>query len=123
MNEIFELLFQARDYTHFIHLKERRLGRHIALGEFYEELTPLMDELIELYLADSKELEIPSSINLPVGVEVTAYIKTIAAALNKLGKDIDRLDVQDVVAEIVKLCYHTLYKLSLDQAYVEKNND
>jgi hypothetical protein len=50
--QLVALLFCAREYTHRKHLSIRGEGSyaiHEALGEFYDELVPVIDSLTEMY--------------------------------------------------------------------------
>lgn len=49
MNEIIAQLFLVRDIAHAIHLRTRSFAQHVALGDFYTAIVPLIDALAEAY--------------------------------------------------------------------------
>jgi hypothetical protein len=50
MANLIGLLLKARDVTHMWHWKVKSLSMHLALGDLYEELLDLTDELFEMYM-------------------------------------------------------------------------
>ena len=48
MENLLALLLQARNVAHVHHWKTKSFAQHLALGELYELLTELADELAEL---------------------------------------------------------------------------
>jgi hypothetical protein len=49
MHDLICQLFTARDAAHELHLKTRSFAAHMALGDLYEELIELADDLAEAY--------------------------------------------------------------------------
>jgi DNA-binding ferritin-like protein len=45
-------LLKARDTAHMWHWKVKSFSMHMALGELYEELLELVDELFEMYMGE-----------------------------------------------------------------------
>lgn len=113
MEEVIRLLLQSRDYTHFIHWNTDSYAEHEALGIYYEELIPLVDQLAELYLGYDKKFPIPTSINLPEDVSIVSYLSNIGNAIDAFTRNIAREDIKNVLAEILSLINQTLYRLSL----------
>jgi hypothetical protein len=55
INTLISALFEARTITHLLHLNTRSFARHMALGELYDTLNELADELAEMYLGTTDE--------------------------------------------------------------------
>lgn len=51
LESFFGKLFEVKNFAHLIHLRQPKLdlATHLSLGDFYEQLTNLADELIESY--------------------------------------------------------------------------
>lgn len=49
MNNIISMLLKARDVAHVHHWKVKSFSLHIALGELYEALQSMTDDLAEMY--------------------------------------------------------------------------
>lgn len=99
--KIFGLLFGVRDFAHKEHLLSKSYAQHVALGDFYESILELSDELIESYQGKYGLLKFnitePSSLKEFVGV-IDSY------KFNESYLD-NQLD------EIRKITYKTIYKL------------
>jgi hypothetical protein len=50
METIISTLFAARDAAHILHLKTRSFAAHLALGDLYDKLVELADDLAEIHL-------------------------------------------------------------------------
>lgn len=50
MSDLLEKLFAARDAAHMWHWKVKSLSLHLALGDLYEGLVDMADELAELFM-------------------------------------------------------------------------
>jgi len=50
MDNLLGQLLLARTVAHVLHWKVKSLSLHLALGELYEQLTELTDELAEIYM-------------------------------------------------------------------------
>ena len=55
-NQLVACCFNVRDQAHYLHLGSHTLGHHLALGTFYEDLTELLDELVEVWQGTSMQL-------------------------------------------------------------------
>jgi len=63
--QIIYKLFQSRDYTHFIHLRERRYARHMALQGYYSAIVDLIDALTEIWMRHDKEFPLVQAVQFP----------------------------------------------------------
>lgn len=49
IDELAAKVFADRDMAHMQHLRTDSYAEHVALGEFYEAVIPLVDDVIEMY--------------------------------------------------------------------------
>ena len=115
MKNILLLLLQTQDQTRILHWQTTSYAKHIAFGNFYDALTPLIDLLVECYQGkyDRIYLDDKNTISLK---DVSEDPENIFAELSKaLSEDfpdiIDEIDTDllnirdEIIAEINKLEY------------------
>lgn len=118
MEELIIALFGARDYAHLNHLADRQLGKHNALGMFYEGIVGKIDALAEVWMQDRKVFNVPSSINI-APMPPSTYFKSMSDAIDKFAKDsAQRESVRNILAGIQEEFDLALYRLSLDKKYL-----
>ena len=115
MKNILLLLLKTQDQTRILHWQTKSYAQHIAFGNFYDALTPLIDLLVEcyqgkydrIYLDDENTIELkdvsdnPESIFSELG---DALANDFADIIDE--KDTDLLNIRDeIIAEINKLEY------------------
>jgi DNA-binding ferritin-like protein len=109
-------LFLAREYAHRAHLRVTGPGsyaKHVALGEFYNEIIENADSLTEAYQGRHDIIEIPY---LPM-VDEEDPVKALEQLLDDVEKirydAIDKKDtaLQNIVDESVATFLSALYKL------------
>ena len=117
MNSIGEFiltLLHAVTNTHIIHWQciDRSYAEHVALGEFYEELQELVDDLMEGIMG---KYELPA--DMPVMYyhpaksgkeELTALKDYVAQARTQMPED---SEIQNQIDEIASLINKTLFLL------------
>lgn len=114
IGDLIALLFLSRDLAHRAHLKTTSYAQHMALGDFYEGIISLADDLAEAYQGRNGVID---DIPLPDGDGVQDIINTLAAHMKWVEdnryKAIDKSDtpLQNIVDEVVALYLRTLYKL------------
>jgi hypothetical protein len=115
MEKMISLLFFCRDYAHKEHLNTNSYAHHMALGDFYEELVEMADDLVEMYIGKNGSLsDVPIMTNKPSG----SVIDVLRAQVEWIEKnrykvcDKDDAAMQSLVDPIVVLFYQTIYKLS-----------
>lgn len=118
--QIIYKLFQSRDYTHFIHLRERRLGRHNALSGYYEGILPFIDAITEIWMRHDKEFPLVQSIEFPT-TDIKDYLIELSSLIEQITRSEIREDLKNKFAEVLELINQTLYRLSLDETYLEQN--
>lgn len=119
MEDIASMFFHSRTQAHEFHTKVTgpgSLALHKALQEYYEEIVPLMDGVIEAYQGQFGLIEY-KQVN---GVDNDASKENIIKYFDNLIKFLDtkrkepKLDVswiQNELDNLTKLLYSTRYKL------------
>jgi hypothetical protein len=82
METIISTLFAARDAAHLLHLKTRSFSAHLALGELYDKLIELADDLTEIHLGKYAKYgglvgDAPSALDF-TGMSALQFIGTLA---------------------------------------------
>ena len=116
MKDILVLLLQTQEQSRILHWQTTIYARHMAFGNFYDAVTPLIDNLVEcyqgkygrIYLEDDNTLTLKdiSDDNL------NDLLNNLASSLsndfnNEIeDEDTDLLNIRDeILAEINKLKY------------------
>lgn len=118
--QIIYKLFQSRDFAHIMHLHHKKLGMHLALGEYYEGIVPCMDSIAEIWMGYSKVFPVVESISVP-NTSPVAYFTALSDMIDQVTKQDIREDLKNKFAEVLELINSTLYKLSLENEYLEQN--
>lgn len=106
--------FAVRTQAHFAHLQTTSYAQHVALGEFYDKLTGLLDDFAEQWMGlnEARVGKFPS-ISLdgsPEPYELLAeYLHLLDTGGDKVCDDDPTL--LNTLADIRELTMHTLYKL------------
>lgn len=97
--------------THILHWQTKSFSEHMALGEFYNEMQDLVDELVEAYQGKygiiegfTNDFEVASN-PLEYLVSLSDEVKQYRAAFPQDS------ELQNLVDEIAALIDSTVYKL------------
>lgn len=111
-----ELLFSVSQ-AHVYHLQTKSYAEHKALGEYYESVRDIIDELAEAYqgkygIIDYHVTRINQNyINKrDVIVFFSRLIKVTIETRNELSSEDDFLD--NIIQEVQTLIYRTMYKIN-----------
>jgi DNA-binding ferritin-like protein len=90
MKNVLEILLMAQRTSLMWHWKVKSFSMHLALGELYEKLTEMMDDLAEMYMGkygteDHVELSRPSPFSEQDPIE---FIRQLHSALEQLESTI-----------------------------------
>jgi len=94
-------LQKARDVAHMWHWKVKSFAQHMALGELYETLQDLTDELVEMYMGKyGTEFHIPLSEPNPFSEQsplefvqqLDSYLGSIKSAIPQDGWLINKFE-------------------------------
>ena len=115
MKNILLLLLKTQDQTRILHWQTTSYAKHIAFGNFYDALTPLIDLLVEcyqgkydrIYLDDQNTIELKDVSDDPENIFAEladALTDDFPDVIDE--KDTDLLNIRDeILAEINKLEY------------------
>jgi DNA-binding ferritin-like protein len=119
MEELASLLLQSRTQTHSFHLGVKGIGSHsahIALGEYYDSISGLIDGLVEVYQGKEGLIQLSG-----IGVldknndikNIIKYFETLCNMVAKLRTNAKLQDswIQNDIDTVVSLLYKTKYKL------------
>ena len=119
MEELASLLLQSRTQTHSFHLGVKGIGSHsahIALGEYYDSISGLIDGLVEVYQGKEGLIQLSG-----IGVldknndikNIIKYFETLCGMVAKLRQNPKLQDswIQNDIDTVVSLLYKTKYKL------------
>lgn len=97
--------------THFFHWNTDSFSKHMALGEYYEEIVELVDDLVESYMGCYEQIKtFPSVYHQPK--EAVKYMESLKNFVNDARKDLPQeTQIQNIIDEIAQLIDSTLYKL------------
>lgn len=112
--EFVALVFLGRDLAHRAHLKTRSYAEHVALGEFYEGVIPLIDSFAEAYQGQYGELlDIPLIDNEFEGEIADVLEQQMAWVEDHREKICPRSEsaLHNEIDSVVHLYQTTLYKL------------
>jgi hypothetical protein len=113
--ELLKQLKESEVATHFWHLQTNSYAEHKALGNYYEELQELFDNLVEITQGSQETvLNFPDTLNLPMYALRDAHFDDLCMTLDKLIEDTnDHMDIQDAALDIKNLVNKTKYLLTL----------
>ena len=97
--------------THFFHWSTDSFSKHMALGEYYDEIVELTDDLVEAYMGCYEKITtFPSIYHQPK--EPIKYLESLKAFVKDARQDLPQeTELQNIVDEIAQLIDSTLYKL------------
>jgi len=117
-------IFESREMAHVYHLtvkgEEGSHAKHTALGEFYEEIIEMLDELIEVYQGEYGVIEGYDSIDTSAtkSTDAVKYFEDLAAFI-KADKQkcfkAEETHYFTIIDDIMVLIYRTLYKLKYNK--------
>lgn len=100
-----------RTAAHLAHLSSESYSEHVALGGFYDDLLPLVDQYAEVYMGTEGRIASFPAAEMPSGrpiVFLTAYLDKIDAEMAEDGKN---QALANILAELQALTSQTVYKL------------
>jgi hypothetical protein len=97
--------------THFFHWSTDSFSKHMALGDYYDGIVDLTDNLVEAYMGCySKITTFPSVYHQPK--EAVKYLESLKNFVSDARKDLPQeSQIQNIIDEIAQLIDSTLYKL------------
>ena len=115
-NDFASLLVKSRSLGHVAHWATDSFSKHMALGEFYEGLSDLMDTFVEQYQGYyGKRMTVAidkCDLQDDVAGELESHMEWIEKNRYQVC-DKGETALQNTIDEIVKLYQTTLYKLRM----------
>lgn len=104
-------LLHSATVTHFMHWSTDSYATHVALGQYYEEIVELTDDLAEAYMGCYEKLtRFPSDFH--TAKDPVQYLTGIKDFVEESRKELPQeTQLQNIVDEIAGLIDQTLYKL------------
>ena len=104
-------LLHSATNTHFFHWSTDSFSKHMALGEYYDEIVELTDSFVESYMGKyGKITQFPSTYHQPK--EPVSYLKSLQGFVAEARKDLPQdTELQNIIDEIADLINTTVYKL------------
>lgn len=121
--KFFSKLFESREMAHVYHLQVRgeegSYAKHEALGDYYEDIVEIIDDVIEVYqgqygIVDGYDIIDTSSTN---SKDPIAYFEEIGEFIKHGKKCISEEDthIHSLIDDISCLVYKTLFKLKFNK--------
>ncbi len=112
MNELLSFLLVVRNHAHVLHWKTRSFARHLALGELYDGISELVDELAEIHMGLSATTVSPQPFSHPLSDDPIEFITTLNSHLMSSAKVTEYHDgLKNKYDELLSLVAKTKYKL------------
>jgi hypothetical protein len=112
IEELVARVFQARNVAHREHLRTKSFARHMALGEFYDEIVCTIDEIVEVYQGRYGIITIPKVEDKTV-TDVQNYILNEAVWIeNNRAKFATCNAVLNLIDGLAATYLRTSYKLT-----------
>ena len=112
MNELLSYLLLVRNKAHILHWQSRSFAKHLALGELYDGISDLVDELAEIHMGLSSVPVHPDTFNRPLSDDPIEFITTLNAYLISMTKVVEYNDgLKNKYDELMALVAKTKYKL------------
>lgn len=122
--KFFSKLFESREMAHVYHLQVRgdqgSHAAHVALGEYYEGVLDLVDELVEVYQGQYDIVEGYDIIdtNVTKDLDRLEYFKNTVEQIKKsryVSLKEEDAHLQAIVDEVINLMYKLIYKLRFNK--------
>lgn len=122
--KFFSKIFESREVAHVYHLtvkgEEGSHAKHKALGEYYESIIGMLDDIIEVYQGEYEVIEGYEAIDtsLTKSTDTVKYFEELASFIKverkKCFKE-DDTQYFNIIDDMLVLIYKTLYKLKYNK--------
>lgn len=104
-------LLHSATNTHFFHWSTDSFAKHMALGEYYDEIVELTDSFVESYMGKYQKItKFPSVYHQPK--DPVQYLKSLQSFVADARQDLPQdTELQNIIDEIADLINTTTYKL------------
>lgn len=122
--KFFSKIFESREMAHVYHLtvkgEEGSHAKHLALGDYYDKILGMLDELIEVYQGEFEVIEGYDAIDTSSAKSTdtikyfTDLVEFIKTQRNVCFKE-DDTHYFNIIDDMLVLIYKTLYKLKYNK--------
>lgn len=104
-------LLHSSTNAHFAHWSTDSYAKHIALGDYYDEIIGLVDSFVEAYMGKYEKLtSFPNVYHQPK--DPVKYLKSLQSFVADARQDLPQdSELQNLIDEIADLLNTTTYKL------------
>lgn len=103
-------LMNARTAAHVAHLQTTSYAAHVALGEFYEGIVPLIDSFAEAYQGCYGLIKFTGS-SFKLEKDPATMMTDLKEFLKDRREGCDESALQNIIDEMIALVASTVYKL------------
>lgn len=103
-------LMNARTAAHIAHLRTDSYAKHMALGDFYEGIVPLIDKFAEVYQGCYGLITFTGS-SFKLEKDPVVMLDSLKDVMTKMRAACKESALQNIIDEMVALVAGTLYKL------------
>lgn len=104
--------FQYRTAAHQLHLAAKTYAHHVALGDFYEELTELTDKFAEVYQGLNSQVKTYPAVPTPKETDPIALLDDYLTEVQAEQREyMSSQALLNILAELEEITARTLYKL------------
>lgn len=113
IEELIAKTFASRNTAHLAHWRTKSYAEHVALGDFYDGVIDIVDDLVECYQGNfgiiGEVPDVEQAHNGDCCKLLSADVAWIAKNRSKIAKNVASLE--NIVDELTGLYLKTLYKL------------
>jgi hypothetical protein len=122
--KFFSKVFESREMAHVYHLtvkgEEGSNAKHLALGEYYEQIITMLDEIIEVYQGEYGVIEGYETIDTSAtkSTDAVKYFEDLASFIKSEKQKCfkpEETHYFNIIDDIMVLIYKTLYKLKYNK--------
>lgn len=105
-------VFATRNGAHAAHWKTKSFAQHVALGEFYEAVTGIIDEIVEVAIGQTNEIGSIKSLPMPSPDMITEYLAAESEWIRKNRGKLADNETLGALIDDLGACYdRAVYKL------------
>jgi DNA-binding ferritin-like protein len=115
--DMISLLLHSVNQVHIFHWQTKSassFAEHSALGDYYDEVNDLVDELVESYQGKYGIIEnytCPGMTNYKGTEQLISYFEKLAEFIQNKRESVKESYIQNQIDTVEQLIYKTLYKL------------
>lgn len=115
-NSLLGILMKSQIQSHVWHLNSESYEEHKTLGNYYESITDIIDNLGEIVRSYDKSVifgDFKILIQPDPEISLVSYFEALRDSVSLFCFECENEDVKDVLIECIRLISSTIYKLNL----------